>query len=214
MSADAVGGVGGVVLAAGGGSRFGKGGHKLLAPFRGRPLVAWALEAALCADLDAVVVVSGATPIDDLVREVAGGTAVVVANEGWASGQASSLRTGIDWCARHGLGAAVVGVADQPLVGAAAWRAVAAATHAPVVTATFDGRRRPPVRLDRSVWPMLGAEGDEGARALMRQRPDLVGEVACEGDPADVDTPEDLRRLEALAATGKSGRPRSHDHDR
>lgn len=211
-------GVGGVVLAAGGGSRFGGGGHKLLAPFRGRPLAAWAIEAALGAGLEAVVVVSGAAPLDDLVRAIAGDAAVVVANERWASGQASSLRAGIDWCAGRGLRAAVVGVADQPLVGTAAWRAVAAAAHAPVVTATFDGRRRPPVRLDRSVWPLLDDDGDEGARALMRRRPDLVGEVACKGDPADVDTRDDLVHLEALAAptatAGGGGTPRSHDHDR
>lgn len=208
-------GVGAVVLAAGGGTRFEGAAHKLVAPFRGRPLVAWSIEAALAAGLGTVVVVSGAVRLDELVGEIAGGTVAVVANDRWRAGQASSLRVGIEWCAARGLEAAVVGAGDQPLVGAAAWRAVAAATHAPVVTATFGGRRRPPVRLDRSVWPLLASEGDEGARQLMRRHPHLVGEVACEGDPTDVDTLDDLLRLEAEAVrVGGAGRDATGDeHD-
>lgn len=194
------GGVAAVLLAAGGGARFGGGGHKLLAPLRGRPVVAWALQAAVAAELDAVVVVTGAVPLDDLVAAVAGDRAVVVRNDRWRDGQAGSLQAGIGWCASRGFDAAVVGLGDQPLVGTAAWRAVAGATHAPVVTATFGGRRRPPVRLARAVWPLLPREGDDGARVLMEQRPDLVGEVACRGNPVDVDTPENLHEAEAAGA--------------
>ncbi len=190
----ASGGVAAVLLAAGGGSRFGGGGHKLLAPLDGRPLVAWALRSAVAAALDAVVVVTGAVPLDELVADVAGDRAVVVRNDLWRDGQAGSLQAGIAWCATRGMDAAVVGLGDQPLVGAAAWRAVADAAWAPVVTATFGGRRRPPVRLARAVWPLLPREGDDGARVLMKQRPDLVGEVTCSGDPVDVDTRDDLDR--------------------
>lgn len=179
-----------VVLAAGGSARFGRGAHKLLEAFRGRPLVAWAVEAARDAGLDETVVVSGAADLSDAVPS----DVTLLGNEDWDAGQGVSLGVALDWCERQGHEAAVVGLGDQPLIGAEAWRRVAAATEAQIAVATYGGRRRNPVRLDRSVWPLLDLTGDEGARQLMLRRPELVVEVACEGDPADVDTVEDLRR--------------------
>jgi CTP:molybdopterin cytidylyltransferase MocA len=179
-----------LVLAAGGGSRYAGETSKLLAPFRGRPLVAWAVGAALDAGLDETIVVTGAVDLSAPLPE----GVTVLHNEAWASGLATSLRVGLDWCERRGHAAAVVGLGDQPLVPADAWQAVAASTDAPIAAATYSGRRRNPVRLDRSVWSLVPVTGDEGARVLMTTRPDLVGEVACPGDPADVDTVEDLRQ--------------------
>ena len=178
-----------VVLAAGGGTRFEGAGHKLLTGFRGRPLVWWALTAAAGARLDEVAVIVGAV---DLGSAVPDGVRVIE-NPDWASGQASSLQAAVSWALGRDHDAVVVGLGDQPLVPSSAWAAVAASAS-PVAVATFDGQRRPPVRLDRSVWALLPVAGDEGARVLMNERPDLVREVVCEGQPADIDSEEDLTR--------------------
>jgi CTP:molybdopterin cytidylyltransferase MocA len=176
-----------VLLAAGGGTRFHADGHKLVTVLRGRPVYQHALAAARAAGLDEVVVIVGAVALE-LPDDV-----TVVRNERWAEGQATSVRAAVQHAAAAGHDAVVVGLADQPFIEPDAWRTVAA-TDGAVVVATYDGRRGNPVRLHRDVWPLLAASGDEGARALMRSRPDLVREVACPGDPADIDTVEDLQR--------------------
>jgi len=65
--------------------------------------------------------------------------------------------------------------------------------------ATYSGKPRNPVLFSREVWPLLMAElsGDEGARPFLRRHQELVTHVPCDaaGDPADVDTREDLMRL-------------------
>jgi CTP:molybdopterin cytidylyltransferase MocA len=177
-----------VVLAAGEGSRFDGPTHKLVVPFRGRPLVEWAVNAALDASLDATLVVVGA--VDLAVPD----GAVVVRNPRWSEGQATSLHVAIEAARTAGHDAVVIGLGDQPLVPADAWRSVAACLACPIATATFDGKRRPPVRLSAEVWPLLPTSGDEGARVVMRARPDLVIEVPCIGEPIDIDTREDLDR--------------------
>jgi CTP:molybdopterin cytidylyltransferase MocA len=180
-----------VVLAAGSGSRFHGDTPKLLCDFRGRPLATWALWHAIQAGLDETIVVTGATDLSAVVdrwREIVR----VVANPRWADGQATSLQTAIDVAKRAGHDAVVVGLGDQPLVPPEAWAAVAK-RESPIAVATYAGTRGHPVRLGAAVWPLLPAAGDQGARAVIAQRPELVVEVACDGEASDIDTVEDLR---------------------
>jgi CTP:molybdopterin cytidylyltransferase MocA len=199
------GGVSAVLLAAGAGSRFG--GGKLLAPYRGRPLIEASLSNLADAPVGETVVVVGDEA--ERLREVCSPYDVrVVENPAWAEGMSTSVRAGL-----RSLGpearAAVVLLADQPLVGAGAVERLVAAFEAGarVAVATYGGRPRNPVLFSREVWPLLMKElsGDEGARPFLRRHPELVARVPCDGvgDPADVDTVEDLRRLE---------RPRGREH--
>jgi molybdenum cofactor cytidylyltransferase len=177
-----------IVLAAGGGARFDGPSHKLLAPLRGLPVVAHAVSAVVEAGFDDVFVVVGAVELSDVLP--AGITVVV--NQRWAEGQATSVRAGIRAAAERGHDAVVIGLGDQPFIGPEPWRAVAACVDHPIAVATYDGRRRNPVRLAKEVWDLVPDAGDEGARVLMRGRPELVSEVPCQGTSADIDTAEDL----------------------
>jgi CTP:molybdopterin cytidylyltransferase MocA len=178
-----------VVLAAGGATRFMGPSHKLLTSFRGRPLVAWAVEAALGARMDETVVVTGAAAVEALLPPGLS----IVPNPAWDQGLAASLHVAVGYASSAGHDAIVVGLADQPLIPASAWSTVAR-TAAAVAVGTYGGRRANPVRLAAEVWALLPPSGDAGARVLMASHPELVVEVACEGNPADVDTLEDLER--------------------
>jgi CTP:molybdopterin cytidylyltransferase MocA len=193
-------GISAVLLAAGSGSRFG--GRKLLAPYRGRPLIESSLANLAQAPVDETVVVVG----DDakMLRAVCEPFGVrVVDNPDWEQGQSTSVRAGLLALGPE-VRAAVVLLADQPLVGAGAVERLVAAFEggARVAVATYDAKRRNPVLFSQAVWPLLLEElsGDEGARAVLRRHPDLLTEVPCDGvgDPADVDTAEDLRGLELM----------------
>jgi CTP:molybdopterin cytidylyltransferase MocA len=177
----------GVLLAAGGGIRFRGSTHKLLAPLGDSTVAGRSLDTARRAGFAHLVVVTGAVALE-LPADV-----VEVTNPHWASGLATSLQAAIAHASALGAAAVVVGLADQPFVTVSAWRAVAA-SPAPIAVATYDGVRGNPVRLGAPTWPLLPAAGDEGARALIRVRPELVQEVPCAGHPTDIDTTEDLAR--------------------
>ncbi|HEX6337961.1 MAG TPA: nucleotidyltransferase family protein [Jiangellaceae bacterium] len=179
--------VGGLVLAAGGGSRFGR--PKADLTVGGVRLVDRAVEVLAAGGCEPVVVVSGA-----LTLQIAG--ASVVHNDDWASGMGSSLRHGLAAMPDDAT-AAVVVLVDTPWLGAEAvlrvWSAHRAGAQ--LAVATYDGRRGHPVLLGREHWPAIvaAAKGDVGARAYLAGRTDVV-EVDCTGtgDPADVDVPEAL----------------------
>ena len=117
----------------------------------------------------------------------------ILHNERWEDGQSTSLRAATMYADARGHRTIVVGLGDQPGVPTECWQAVAAA-GSDIAAADFGNGKRPPVKLTDAMWSSLPVSGDEGARALMRERPEMVESVPCVGNEADVDTLEDLRR--------------------
>jgi CTP:molybdopterin cytidylyltransferase MocA len=182
--------VAGLVLAAGGGRRYGK--PKALVEYEGSLLVERAVRTAR-AVCDPVLVVLGAQAVD-VWRTADLDGATVLANRDWETGMASSLRTGLDglrgWPGR--VDAALVTLVDVPGMTPEALRAVAAhAAPDALAIAAYDGVRGHPVLLGREHWAgvVATATGDEGARRYLAGR--VVTEVDCTGlaDPTDLDVP-------------------------
>ena len=179
----------GVLLAAGSGTRFLGSQHKLLSHVDGQTIISRSLSAMTGSDLDGFIVVSGALDLSIHIGDVE-----EVHNPEWKTGQRSSVITAVKFARSHGYDAIVVGLADQPFLTSQAWSNVASST-APIAIAAYNGSRGNPVRLHSSVWDTfedLDADQDAGARSLIHLHPELVREVACEGNSADIDTTEDL----------------------
>ena len=183
--------IAGALLAAGVGSRYSGPSHKLLADVDGEAMVRRTARSMVNSGLTDLLVVTGSAPVASVLKSWPQLT--MVENPDYEQGIATSLMTAVSWAEHGDFDALVVGLGDQPGVSSTAWQSVAAC-ESPIAVATYGGRIGNPVRLASSVWPLLPESGDEGARVLMRARPELVERVACEGSPVDIDTVEDLRR--------------------
>lgn len=183
--------VGVVLLAAGGGSRFGGAHHKLLTSVAGKTVYEWALQSALAANIGPVAVVWGSV---ELPRHEASEAVTYLHNEEWATGMASSVQRALQWANERGLQSVVIGLGDQPCIPPSAWTAVAHSTS-PLAVATYAGVRANPVKLHAEFFALVPKTGDEGARSLLRSHPELVAEVPCTGSGIDVDHVEDIERV-------------------
>ena len=195
--------IAGIVLAAGRSARLGR--PKQLLPYRGHPLLHWAVAALAASAVDCVIVVLG-HEAERVQREVDLGGARVVLNDRYAEGLSTSLQAGLaaladDPGAESVIEAAILAVGDQPLLGPQSIDALIAAhgvTGAPIVAADYGDHRGTPLLLHRSVWPLAQRiSGDQGARALLRGHAYEIATVAVPPQAgADVDTWDDYARLD------------------
>jgi CTP:molybdopterin cytidylyltransferase MocA len=193
--------LGAVLLAAGEAKRM-NGINKLALEMQGVPLLKRALFALSGAGVDEVAVVLGheADALEPLVRDF---PVSVVRNERYREGQMSSVHAGL--AALPGpFDAVLICLADQPLLSGQDIQALVGAfkkrEHGFAVVPTVHGRRGNPVILDWNAREEILAGGNDlGCRQLLERNPEGVAAFTTENDHyvIDLDTPEDLRTLEA-----------------
>jgi molybdenum cofactor cytidylyltransferase len=188
--------IAGIVLAAGESKRFGK--PKQLLDWNGKPFIRQVAETALGAGLSPVAVITGANA-EEVEQALIGLDVILVRNEGWKSGQASSIVAGVKSLPDN-VGASFFLLADQPQIGAEVIRALMelrAQNLSPILAPlVMEERRANPVLFDRVTFPdLLALTGDVGGRAIFDKHKveylpwynnDLL---------LDVDSPQDYERL-------------------
>ena len=189
----------GIILAAGESTRFGQ--PKQLLDWRGEPFVRAVARTALQAGLSPVLVITGANA-ERVGSTVSDLNVMTLRNEVWKSGQASSIKTGIERLTSlpsPRVGGAVFLLADQPQLTTSILRALAE-KHAeglyPVIAPMVMDRRANPVLFDRVTFSdLLTLEGDVGGRAIFHKH--RVEYLPWHDDRLllDVDTPEMYQRL-------------------
>ncbi|API60103.1 hypothetical protein BSL82_12965 [Tardibacter chloracetimidivorans] len=188
----------GIVLAAGAATRFD--GVKLLADFRGQPLITWPVRTALDSPVDGVTVVLGshADEVEAVLKPFQTPRLNIVRCARWSDGLSASLKCGLAALPRD-CRAALIFLGDMPNLDARlAGRVLAEVLDgAPAAIPEFGRMPGHPVAVSSGLFEQLGMlDGDRGARSVLEN---LDGVVRVETDKPgciqDVDTKKDLDGL-------------------
>jgi molybdenum cofactor cytidylyltransferase len=189
-----------ILLAAGRSTRFGDA-DKLAQPFLHKPVAFHVVTALESMPFLVRIAVIDGTKLDFAAR----GFDVIV-NEDPAAGMSRSVKLGLARAREAGAHGVVIALADMPRITAAhVYRLLDTATDDDAVVASSDGVKPcPPAVFGKGRFAFLESlEGDAGARDLVRAGRHVVTAPA---ELIDIDTPDDLERLRAIAES-----PESHD---
>lgn len=186
-----------VVLAAGTSSRFGD--TKLVASFRGKPLLQHALIATRNACNGATNLIVGHDQ-DAIIAAASGLSDRTVVNSDFVDGIGTSIAAGVRACC-DAADAILIVLADQPLITSHYLRKVIATwSGSPneIVASAYSEILGPPVLFSRDTFDQLrNLTGDQGARQVLSNNDYSIKSIACPDAGFDIDVPGDLDTLQA-----------------
>jgi molybdenum cofactor cytidylyltransferase len=189
-----------VILAAGESARLRT--PKQMVVYRGKTLIAHAVETALASECDEVIVVVGAQA--DVVRkEIEQYPVRIVDNPNWKEGKSSSIRAAVKSVTEHSeIPSAILFLTcDQPYVAVGLLSNLIdrflAEGGTPVATSYADTMGIPAVIPCRLFGKLLELENDQGAQEILRTIPGGVLTVACAQGSFDIDYLKDVEKLHA-----------------
>jgi CTP:molybdopterin cytidylyltransferase MocA len=192
-----------ILLAAGASTRLGQPKQLLrLSAFGGETLIDHAVELARAAGAAPIFVILGAHA-EEIHRECEMLDCILVRNEAWHEGMASSLRLGISAVLENVPAASgvMVLVCDQPGLSAEHLRQLLDAQELDpdsIAASRYAGRSGVPAIFPRTLFPsLLELQGDQGARTMLQRPEAAVHAIDFPGGEFDLDSPEDLQRLQA-----------------
>lgn len=187
--------VAGIVLAAGGSSRFGS--PKQLLPWRGTSVLNSVVSTAFDTGLAPVIVVLGANA--DQIEPSLPKECVVVRNDAWPEGQSSSIRIGLAQLSEEIDGVLIL-LGDQPQVNPHFCSSIIQkGLECGKITIPYvNDRRANPVFFPKHTLKRLGqVTGDQGGRAIFSEFKVEYLPWLDDCMALDIDTPEDYEKLKA-----------------
>jgi molybdenum cofactor cytidylyltransferase len=188
--------IGGVVLAAGMGTRYDDG-NKLLEAIDGEPIVHRAVRTFLDAALDSVVVVIG-HETDAIRSSLDGLDSSIVVNTDYEAGQSTSMHRGVEVARERDWDGIVFGLGDMPFVRPNSVDLLVHAERATgytILAASYERKRGNPTLFDAVHYDALTQiEGDTGGRPLIVGSDETaLVETDDPGVVRDIDTVEDYQ---------------------
>lgn len=187
-----------MLLAAGGSSRLGQ--PKQLLEYKGKTLLQHIVDEALSAKAAYVVVVLGANHELIAERTKLDGTVVII-NEQWQSGMASSIRAGVEALADdRRFDSVLITLCDQPHVDHFLMKELVKKQQdsgSTIVSCSYGDTVGVPAVFSREMFPsLLSLQGHEGARKLIAANPHVVEKLDFPKGIIDIDTLADYQGLQ------------------
>jgi len=196
-----------IILGAGNSSRLGR--PKQLLPYQGKTLLAHVVEESLAADLQPVVVVTGAHRAE-IENSLQGQPVAIAYNPDWETGMASGIVAGLRkvLSIEPHLPGLIVAVCDQPYISAELLGSLIkkqAVSGKGLIASVYSETMGTPVLFDDRYFTELSfLSGDAGAKQLLKRYPDDVATVPFPKGSIDIDTEEDFQTL-AFGGHGEYG---------